>query len=72
MPTKGLLPVGEGAPEPKVPDPYKSRAPLLEAHLVNQLSRDEQEMLKTKHKAAEEADKKVSLLSPLRCDKHLF
>lgn len=26
---------------------------------MNQLSRDEQEMLKTKHKAAEEADKKV-------------
>jgi hypothetical protein len=38
-----------------------SKVPVLEAHLVNQLSRDEQEMLKTKHKAAEEADKKVLL-----------
>ncbi|CAK9270871.1 unnamed protein product [Sphagnum jensenii] len=47
------------APEATSPAPYKSRAPALEAHLLNQLGPDEQEMLKTKLKAAEEADKKV-------------
>ncbi|KAL2649255.1 hypothetical protein R1flu_017383 [Riccia fluitans] len=38
---------------------YRSKAPVLETHLVNQLSRDEQENLKTKHKAAEEAERKA-------------
>ncbi|CAM6027510.1 unnamed protein product [Sphagnum balticum] len=47
------------APEATTPAPYKSRAPALEPHLLNQLGPDEQEMLKTKLKAAEEADKKV-------------
>lgn len=57
MPDRGLPLPGEGAPVRE----YVSKVPVLEAHLVNQLSRDEQEMLKTKHKAAEEADKKVLL-----------
>lgn len=58
MPDRGLPLPGEGSP---AQEPYVSKVPVLEAHLVNQLSRDEQEMLKTKHKAAEEADKKVLL-----------
>ncbi|KAG6548689.1 hypothetical protein Mapa_009844 [Marchantia paleacea] len=53
MPLQGA---GLDAAQPTV---YKSKAPVLEMHLVNQLSRDEQETLKTKHKAAEEADKKA-------------
>ena len=46
--------------EAAVQEPYKSRVPGLDEDSVNQLSRDEQEMLRTKHKAAEVADKKVS------------
>ncbi|KAL3702512.1 hypothetical protein R1sor_020534 [Riccia sorocarpa] len=51
--------VGGAGVEAAQTNVYKSKAPPLEMHLVNQLSRDEQENLKTKQKAAEEADKKV-------------
>eukprot|EP01018_Ginkgo_biloba_P030108 Gb_27596 [translate_table: standard] len=40
----------------------KSRVPVLEMNLVNQLSRDEQNTLKSKQKDAEEAEKKVQEL----------
>ncbi|BFI25676.1 epidermal growth factor receptor substrate 15 [Marchantia polymorpha subsp. ruderalis] len=53
------MPVQGAGVEAGQPNVYKSKAPVLELHLVNQLSRDEQETLKTKHKAAEEADKKT-------------
>ncbi|XP_024366464.1 uncharacterized protein [Physcomitrium patens] len=58
MPERAVPAPGEVAPA-AVQEPYKSKVPALEESLVGQLSRDEQEMLKTKHKAAEEADKKV-------------
>lgn len=40
----------------------KSRVPVLETNFVNQLSRDEQNTLKSKQKDAEEAEKKVQEL----------
>lgn len=58
MPERAVPAPGETAPGAAV-EAYKSKVPALEENLVDQLSRDEQEMLKTKHKAAEEADKKV-------------
>uniref|UniRef100_A0A7I4ANT8 Uncharacterized protein n=1 Tax=Physcomitrium patens TaxID=3218 RepID=A0A7I4ANT8_PHYPA len=58
MPERAVPAPGEAGPS-AVQEPYKSKVPALVENLVNQLSRDEQEMLKTKHKAAEEADKKV-------------
>lgn len=64
MPERAVPAPGEVAPA-AVQEPYKSKVPALEESLVGQLSRDEQEMLKTKHKAAEEADKKVLRGSPL-------
>lgn len=59
MPERAVPAPGETGPGVAVEDGYKSKVPALEDNLVDQLSRDEQEMLKTKHKAAEEADKKV-------------
>lgn len=59
MPERGVPAPGERGPGAAVEEGYKSKVPALEGNLVDQLSRDEQEMLKTKHKAAEEADKKV-------------
>ncbi|KAJ7534410.1 hypothetical protein O6H91_13G093300 [Diphasiastrum complanatum] len=47
---------------------YKSKAPLLEINLVNQLNKDEQESLKHRHKEAEEADKKVHDLEKVIMD----
>ena len=60
MPERAVPAPGQSGPEAAVQEPYKSRVPGLDEDSVNQLSRDEQEMLRTKHKAAEEADKKVS------------
>lgn len=40
----------------------KSRVPVMEMNFVNQLSRDEQNILKSKQKDAEEAEKKVQEL----------
>lgn len=59
MPERAVPAPGQSGPEAAVQEPYKSKVPALDEDSVNQLSRDEQEMLKTKHKAAEEADKKV-------------
>lgn len=60
MPERAVPAPGETGPGAAVEEGYKSKVPALEDNLVDQLSRDEQEMLKTKHKAAEEADKKVA------------
>jgi epidermal growth factor receptor substrate 15 len=59
MPERAVPAPGQSGPEAAAQEPYKSKVPGLDEDSVNQLSRDEQEMLKTKHKAAEEADKKV-------------
>lgn len=56
-PRPGAPPSGGG--EADASGKYKSRVPVLEPHLVAQLNRDEQEMLKTKQQDAEVADKKV-------------
>lgn len=39
--------------------PQKSRIPVLEKHLINQLSSDEQNSINSKFQEATEADKKV-------------
>ncbi|KAG6549724.1 hypothetical protein Mapa_008704 [Marchantia paleacea] len=57
LPQQGSVP-GGGMPEPSQPGAYKSKAPVLEPHLLAQLSRDEQDTLKSRHKDAQEADKK--------------
>ncbi|KAJ4966475.1 hypothetical protein NE237_018324 [Protea cynaroides] len=44
------------------PDHQKSRMPVLEKHLVNQLSTEEQDSLNSKFQVATEADKKVEEL----------
>lgn len=59
MPERAVPAPGEAGAGAAAEEGYKSKVPALEENLVDQLSRDEQEMLKTKHKAAEEADKKV-------------
>lgn len=59
MPERAVPAPGEAGGGTAAEEGYKSKVPALEENLVDQLSRDEQEMLKTKHKAAEEADKKV-------------
>lgn len=43
-------------------DPPKSKVPVLEKHLANQLSTEEQNMLNSKLQEATEADKKVFTL----------
>lgn len=68
----GALPVGPAAglrPSMQVPAPQadsqmqsiqkKSSVPVLEKHLVNQLSKEEQNSLNSKYQEATEADKKV-------------
>lgn len=49
-----------GDPQQPGQGQLKSKAPVLETHLVHQLSRDEQDTLKSRHKDAEVAEKKVS------------
>lgn len=41
------------------PTEYRSKAPPLEANKVGQLDKEEQSGLRTKHKGAEEADRRV-------------
>lgn len=43
----------------KPPSHQKPKVPVLETHLVNQLSQEEQDSLNSKFQEAEEADKKV-------------
>ncbi|CAM6115993.1 unnamed protein product [Calypogeia fissa] len=50
--------IGVGGDPPQAAQ-FKSKAPVLEPHLVNQLSRDEQDTLKSRQKDAEEAEKKA-------------
>lgn len=70
--------VPPGGPRPPLPVPTpqadeglrtdkpKSKVPMLEKHLIDQLSTEEQNTLNAKFKEATEADKKVftSFLSP--------
>ncbi|KAL3701908.1 hypothetical protein R1sor_019930 [Riccia sorocarpa] len=53
---------GTGMPEAGLTASYQSKGPVLEPHLLAQLSRDEQDTLKSRHKDAEEAAKKVDEL----------
>ncbi|XXG87401.1 hypothetical protein AAC387_Pa11g2094 [Persea americana] len=54
-----IPPQTDGAPEAT---PQKSRVPVLEKHLVNQLSTEEQSSLNSKFQEATDADKKVEQL----------
>lgn len=54
-----IPPQTDGAPEAM---PQKSRVPVLEKNLVNQLSTEEQSSLNSKFQEATDADKKVLLL----------
>ncbi|XP_058098605.1 actin cytoskeleton-regulatory complex protein pan1-like [Magnolia sinica] len=67
MPTSGLKPSARVPVPPQTDDVVqpmqpKSRVPVLEKHLVNQLSKDEQSSLNAKFQEATEADKKVEEL----------
>ncbi|KAL2650183.1 hypothetical protein R1flu_018311 [Riccia fluitans] len=55
----GAAPVN-GMPETSLPGLQKSKGSVLEPHLLAQLSRDEQDTLKSRHKDAEEAAKKAN------------
>lgn len=71
----GASPVGPAAglrPSMQVPAPQadsqmqsiqkKSSVPVLEKHLVNQLSKEEQNSLNSKYQEATEADKKALMI----------
>ncbi|OVA00637.1 EPS15 homology (EH) [Macleaya cordata] len=67
MPTAGVRPQVQVPPHPQgdrgvPPNQQKSRVPVLEKHLVNQLSKEEQNSLNSKFEEATEADKKVEEL----------
>lgn len=59
MPKQAPVPQGDGVATGLQ---QRSRVPVLEMHRVNQLSREEQNTLKSKQKDAEEAEKKVEEL----------
>jgi hypothetical protein len=46
--------------------PFKPKAPKVDPRVVSQLARDEQEMINSKVKTAEELDKKVGLAREIR------
>ncbi|XP_043712719.1 actin cytoskeleton-regulatory complex protein PAN1-like isoform X3 [Telopea speciosissima] len=56
------VPVSPRADGVMQPNQQKSRVPVLEKHLVNQLSKEEQDSLNSKFQEATEADKKVEEL----------
>lgn len=57
----GQMPVSAADASAAVTGPllYRSKAPPLEGHKVNQLDKDDAEKVRAKHREAEEADKKV-------------
>lgn len=81
----GALPVGPAAglrPSMQVPAPQadsqmqsiqkKSSVPVLEKHLVNQLSKEEQNSLNSKYQEATEADKKALMILCLLYSRKVF
>ncbi|XP_042492898.1 actin cytoskeleton-regulatory complex protein PAN1-like [Macadamia integrifolia] len=56
------VPVSPKADRVMQPNQQKSRVPVLEKHLVNQLSKEEQDSLNSKFQEATEVDKKVEEL----------
>jgi len=58
-PRPAAVPQSDEGPQNK---PQKSKIPVLEKHLINQLSSDEQNSINSKFQEATEADKKVPLL----------
>jgi hypothetical protein len=69
-PTAGRPPRPAAAPqsdeEPQNKQ-QKSKIPVLEKHLIDQLSSDEQNSITSKFQEATEADKKVPVLSLILC-----
>ena len=55
----GRPPLPHRADEGKQTNQQKSKVPVLEKHFVNQLSKEEQDMLNTKFQEAAAANKKV-------------
>lgn len=55
----GRPPLPHRADEGKQTNQQKSKVPVLEKHFVNQLSKEEQDMLNTKFREAADANKKV-------------
>ncbi|CBI37735.3 unnamed protein product, partial [Vitis vinifera] len=58
----GRPPLPHRADEGKQTNQQKSKVPVLEKHFVNQLSKEEQDMLNTKFREAADANKKVEEL----------
>lgn len=70
IPTSGLKPQSRAQEPQKIDDlkqpvPQKKSVPVLEKHLVYQLSKEEQDALNSKFQEATDADKKV--LTKLLC-----
>lgn len=59
-PRPAAVPQSDEGPQNKQ---QRSRVPVLEKHLINQLSSDEQNSINSKFQEATEADKKVPILS---------
>ena len=63
MPSGGMKPPRAPLPslpeEPVQPQQQKARVPVLEKHLVSQLSEEEQKTINSKFQEATDADKKV-------------
>lgn len=63
-PRPASVPPSDEGPQNKQ---QKSRVPVLEKHLINQLSSDEQNSINSKFREATEADKKVPTVSSFLC-----
>lgn len=69
-PRPASIPPSDEGPQNKQ---HKPKIPVLEKHLINQLSSDEQNSINSKYQEATEADKKVTIVALFLCSlQHFF